>query len=227
MKLKCIKVIIVENHKFLVQMYNSVLRELESMGELGRFHISEARTYENGLALLQNLGNPSQGIDLAFLDLNISNLGQASHYEGIEIGMKVRSRFPEAKIMMMADYKNNYHINTTLRSIKPEGFFVMNDLDKEVLAPAVREALLDPPFYSKSVLKSLKKSNGHKFILDEWDERLLFELSQGRKMKDLPGILPLSLTAIEKRKRNLKSLFEIPGCDQNELLAKAREYGII
>lgn len=227
MKLKCLKVIIVENHNFLVQMYHSVLRELESLDEWGRFHISEGRTYENGLALLQNLGDPPQRIDLAFLDLNISNYCKSSHYEGMEIGMKVRSRFPEAKIMMMADYKNNYHINTTLRSIKPEGFFVMNDLDIEVLVRAVREALLDPPFYSKSVLKSLKKSTSHKFILDEWDERLLFELSQGRKMKDLPGILPLSLTAIEKRKRNLKLLFKIPGSDQKALLVKAREIGVI
>lgn len=227
MRLKYVRVVIIENHDFIVQMYHSVLRALGSSFENWRFQISEAKDYENGLALLNKLGQCGQGIDLAILDLNISISNRTSHYEGMEIGTKVRSRFEEAKIIIMADYKNNYQINSTLRYIKPEGFLIMTDLNSEILMLAVTEVLLDPPFYSKSVLKSLKKSNGHNFTLDEWDEKLLYELSLGRKMKDLPDILPFSLATIEKRKKNIKSRFGIEGSNHNQLMEKAREYGFI
>lgn len=220
-------VLIIENHYFIVQMFHSVLQELEKSIENWKFQFLEARDYERGLALLHTITGSTQNIDLAFLDLNISNSVRNSHSEGMEIAIKIRSRFPEAKIMIMADYKNNYHINTTLRYIKPEGLMIMTDLDNQVLAPAITDVLFDPPFYSKSVLKSLKKSKGHNFLLDEWDERLLYELSQGCKMKDLPSILPLTLTAIEKRKRNLKFLFGIEENDNEILLAKAKEFGFI
>jgi len=223
MKSTDIKVVIIENHPLILEMYHSVLGDLESSCENWSFNISEAIDYENSLILLNSLSE----IDLVFLDLNISDFERDSHTDGFNLGKKIRVKFPKAKIMVLADYKNNYHINIVLRYIKPEGFLVMTDLNKQILLPAITDVLVDPPFYSKKILKSLRKSKGHNFILDEWDERLLYELSRGTKMKDLPSILPLSLRAIEKRKQNIKSLFGITGGDNRQLLEKVREYGFI
>ena len=218
---------IIDNHPLIVQVYHTVLRNIESSQEGLKFKIEEAKCYDEALALLSTKEMRAQKIDLVFLGLNISTSQRGSNLRGEDIGVNIRSRFPEAKIMIKADSKNNYQINTILRSIKPEGFLIMTDVDMEVLRPAIIDVLTDPPFYSKSVLKSLWKSKGHNILLDEWDERLLYELSRGIKMKDLPEILPLSLTAIEKRKQNIKSLFGIVGRDNSQLLEKAKEYGFI
>jgi hypothetical protein len=46
-------------------------------------------------------------------------------------------------------------------------------------------------------------------------------------MKDLPKILPLSIAGIEKRKRNLKVIFDVEGQDDKALIMVAKEKGFI
>lgn len=220
-------IVIIDNHPLIVQVYKTVLRKIESSHERWSFKIEEAKSYDGALALLDKMEMRAQNIDLVFLDLHILTSRRESHLKGEDIGLNIRSRFPGAKIIIKADSKDNYQINKILRSLKPEGFLIMTDVDMEVLISAIIDVLNDPPFYSKSVLKFFWKSKGHNISLNEWDERLLYELSRGIKMKDLPEILPLSLTAIEKRKQNIKSLFGIAGGDNRQLLEKAREYGFI
>lgn len=220
------KVLIIDNYPLMVQVYKTVLRKIEFSHKLS-FKTEEAKSYEKGLALLSRMETRAQNIDLVFLDLHISTSQRDGYTEGRAIGLIIRKRFPRTKIMVKADYKNNFQINTILRSIKPEGFLIMADVDIEVLIHAIIDVLNDPPYYSRSVLKSFYKSKGHTILLDVWDERLLYELSRGIKMKDLPGILPFSLATIEKRKKNIKSRFGIEGSDDNQLLKKAREYGFI
>lgn len=220
------KVLIIDNYPLIVQVYKTVLRKIELIHALS-FKIEEAKSYEEGLALLSRMETRAQNIDLVFLDLHISFSQRDPYKVGQTLGLDIRKRFPRSKIMVKADFKNNYQINTILRSIKPEGFLIMADLDLEVLILAIIAVLNDPPYYSRSILKSFYKSKGHTLLLDVWDERLLYELSRGIKMKDLPGILPFSLATIEKRKKNIKSRFGIEGSDDIKLLEKAREYGFI
>ena len=46
-------------------------------------------------------------------------------------------------------------------------------------------------------------------------------------MKDLPDILPLSIAGIEKRKRNLKRIFNVNSTDDKELFSIAKEKGFL
>ena len=65
------------------------------------------------------------------------------------------------------------------------------------------------------------------YLLDDIDRRILYELSIGTKTKDLPALVPLSLTGIEKRKRLLKQIFDIDSTDDRELILAAKEKGFI
>ena len=46
-------------------------------------------------------------------------------------------------------------------------------------------------------------------------------------MKDLPNILPLSKAGIEKRKRQLKHIFNVTSLEDKQLLTVAKEKGFI
>lgn len=227
METKYIKTVIIDNHPLLVNAYRATMRKIESTSKKFNFIVEEIDSYDRTLALIDKKSDRAQNIDLAFLDLHISTSRRRSYLKGEAIGLKIRNLFPESKIIIKADSKDNYQINRMLRIVKPEGFLIMTDVDKEVLRTTIIDVLNDPPFYSKSVLKSFYKSKGHNISLSELDERLLYELSCGIKMKELPEILPLTLAALEKRKQNIKSLFGIEGRDNSMLLKKAREYGFI
>jgi hypothetical protein len=56
---------------------------------------------------------------------------------------------------------------------------------------------------------------------------MLYELSLGTRMKDLPNIVPLSIAGIEKRKRILKEVFDVEDQGDKALIMKARELGFI
>jgi hypothetical protein len=77
------------------------------------------------------------------------------------------------------------------------------------------------------VLQTIRNEMLNDLLLDKIDRRLLYELSIGTKTKDLPMMLPLSIAGVEKRKRNLKSIFDVSDLEDKELIAKAREKGFI
>ena len=220
-------IVIIDDYPLHIQVYQNILKDIESFDNRWSFKVYEAKSGDEALGLLAEMELASQPIDLVLLDLNIPHSKRRSHFNGEAIGLEIRSRFAAAKIIINAESKNNYQINTILRSIKPEGFLIMTDVDIEVVRSAIIDVLKNIQFFSKSALRSLSKSKGHSIPLDKWDEKLLYELSLGAKMKDLPEILPFSLAGIEKRKRNLKLLFGIEGQDNRLLLERAREYGLI
>ena len=83
------------------------------------------------------------------------------------------------------------------------------------------------PYYSKSVLELFRKQSSIDYRLDKIDRQLLYEMSIGTKMKDLPKIIPMSMAGLEKRKKHLKEIFEILNNDDRELILKAKEKGFI
>ena len=66
-----------------------------------------------------------------------------------------------------------------------------------------------------------------KIKIDKIDRQILYELSIGTRMKDLPKIVPLSIAGIEKRKRILKEVFDVEDQGDKALIMKARELGFI
>jgi hypothetical protein len=63
--------------------------------------------------------------------------------------------------------------------------------------------------------------------LDVFDKQILFHLSKGVKTKDLPTYIPLSLSAIEKRKLNIREILEVPGGTDVDLIREAKNKGVI
>ena len=64
-------------------------------------------------------------------------------------------------------------------------------------------------------------------FLSKIDRQLLYSLSLGTKMKDMPCEIPLSMAAIEKRKRVLKDIFEVETKADKDLISAAKEKGFI
>ena len=107
------------------------------------------------------------------------------------------------------------------------GFLIKNDITPLELLHTIQTILKDPPYYSKTVIKLLRDQVVNDFILDHYDRKILHELSIGTRMKDLPSVLPLSNAGIEKRKRNLKRMFNVKKLDDRQLLITAKEKGFI
>ena len=79
----------------------------------------------------------------------------------------------------------------------------------------------------EKMIEATKSVSTATYRLDKIDRQLLYEMSIGTKMKELPTIIPMSMAGIEKRKKHLKVIFEVDENDDRELILKAKEKGFI
>ena len=162
-----------------------------------------------------------------FLDISLPPSTDGTILSGEDLGIQIRQLIPKTRIIIATTYNDNYRIQIFLQSVNPDGLLIKNDINKEELITAIKTVLSNPPYYSKTVLNVMRKQITGDYMLDKIDRQLLHELSKGTKMNELPNIIPMSLAGLEKRKRNLKVIFNIPDEDDRVLLQIARTKGFI
>ncbi|HYD91891.1 MAG TPA: response regulator, partial [Flavobacterium sp.] len=83
-------------------------------------------------------------------------------------------------------------------------------------------------YLSNKIVKSLKDKVFDNYKLDNYDKQILMRLSEGIQTKNIPNYVPLSLSAIEKRKAQMKNmLLQGRGGDDHELIEAIKKMGIL
>ncbi len=223
---KVYKVLLIDDHPIILEVYKMAIKNASLSIENAAFKIETA---ENSDIALQKIAiaSESDGFDIIFLDIKLPPSSDGEILSGEDIGVEINQLLPNAKIIISTTFNDNYRVQNILKNVNPDGFLIKNDIDTEELVQAIKTVIFDPPYYSKSVIKLLRKQISSDYLLDKIDRQLLHELSIGTKMKDLPDVLPMSIAGIERRKRQLKEMFNVEDCEDRELIIKAKEMGFI
>ena len=118
-------------------------------------------------------------------------------------------------------------INNIIKNINPSGLVIKNDLTFDELIFAFDKIMKSESYYSQTVIKLVGQAQYNNIELDAFDKQILFHLSKGVKTKDLPLYIPLSLSAIEKRKLNIRELLEVKEGNDIDLINEAKTKGVI
>ena len=81
-------------------------------------------------------------------------------------------------------------------------------------------------YYSQSVVKMLNQSPHNSIEIDEFDKQILFHLSKGTEVEEMPQYIPISITEIEKRRTSLKELLKIRSGSDDDLVKEAKSKGL-
>ncbi len=227
MENKIISVIIIDDHPLIIASYKTALNYYSEHNKAIVFEVETAHDCKSGIDLINDFNKRKKEVDLIFLDIQLPPSDDRKLLSGEDLGLRINKSLPEAKIIVSTTFNDNYRVHNILKSLSPTGFLIKNDITPEELIEAIDTVINDPPYYSKSIIKLLSKQITNNFLLDSIDRKILYELSIGTKMKDLPNIVPLSIAGIEKRKRHLKIVFNVDSTDDRGLLLKAREKGFI
>ena len=220
------KVLIIDDHPLIIDSYKSALHFLSAKNDQLDFKIDIAADCDSAVEKIASQANNNK-FDLIFLDIKLPPSKDGNILSGEDLGIKIKELLPKVKIIVSTTYNDNYRLYGIFTSINPDGFLIKNDVSAKQLVSAIKVVILDPPYYSKTVIQMLRKQLSTEFVLDRVDRKILYELSVGTKMKDLPSTLPLSIAGIEKRKRHLKEIFDVVKKDDRELLKKAKDSGFI
>ena len=220
--IKKYKVLIVDDHPMVAENYKNAFIEASTEDNEIDFNIIIAHSSDRAMEIIEN-----EILDIVFLDIKLPPSSDGKILSGEDLGIKINKKHPKAKIIIATTFNDNFRINSIMKNINPDGFLIKNDIDIKEIITAIKRVVSNPPYYSQTVNKYFRRQSTNDYPVDKIDRQLLYELSIGTKMKDLPNILPLSIAGIEKRKRHLKVIFEVEGQDDKALIMVAREKGFI
>ncbi|WP_338357335.1 response regulator transcription factor [Yeosuana marina] len=214
-------ILLVDDHPLITSAYESAFSVLEKQWPIS-FEIDTAHDFMSALNALSK-----KTYDLVFLDVQMPTLEQEGIYSGEDLGVQIRERFPGTKLVMVTTFNDHYRIHSVIEQVSPDGFLIKNDLTPEELQQAIWRLVNDPPYYSKTVVQSMRQFLSNDFILDQTDRKLLYFLSKGANLQEIADLLSLSRAAIAKRKQHLKEIFNVESGESLALLEKARKKGFI
>ena len=220
-------VLIIDDHPLITEAYITALNYYSKHNETIHFSIQTAHDCDSGRKLIKKALKSEKHKYIVFLDMKLPQSKDGKILSGEDLGLLIRELLPNPIIIVSTTFNDNFRIHSILKNINPEGLLIKNDITPLELLQTIRIVINNPPYYSKTVLKLLRDQVVNDFILDQYDRKILYELSIGTRMKDLPDLLPLSIAAIEKRKRNLKRVFNVKKLDDRHLIVSARERGFI
>jgi len=220
------KVLIIDDHPLICDAYVNALHQVMKQNQEISMQIESVENCDAAKEKILNSWT-NDSWDLVFLDIRLPASKDRRILSGEDLGELIRENHPLAKIIVATTFNDNYRIQNIFKSLNPEGFLIKNDLDPKELVDAIVKIMQGGVHYSQTVSNLMRLKMHRNINIDKIDRQILFELSLGTKMKDLPNIVPLSIAGIEKRKRILKEVFDVEDQGDKALILKAKELGFI
>lgn len=219
-----LKILMIDDHPMIIEGYQNTI--LSSKRDDQEYHIDIANDCDAALDFI-NRSLSSKPYDVLFIDIRIPPSSDGKITSGEDLAKHARNLLINAKIIILTMFNESYRIHNILKTINPEGFLIKSDLTSKELANAFQSIMLNPPYYSSTVNTVLRKTITSDIVVDDKNRQILHLLSQGVKTKNLSEHMGLSLSAIEKRKKQLKMLFSIEDGEDETLLNEARKKGFL
>lgn len=218
-----LRVLVVDDHPMTILGYTTMMNSLESDFY---FDIDSALNCDDVLEKIKRC--QALFYDIVFLDIRIPPASDGSVLCGESLGLKIRRKFNNTKIIVHTALIENVRIFSILNSLKPDGLVIKSDLDADVFQNLMNSVVEGSYYFSEQITTLIKNFNGNdNRFLDSSDLKILYHLSKGELMKNLPNVVPLSLATIERRKKRLKIILGIPFGSDRELLEISKDMGFI
>ena len=216
-------ILIVDDHPFIIEGYKNAITRYNPKDF--EFLISQAKDCESAYNIITN---PDTIVfDIAFLDISMPPYEEKGIYNGEDLAKLISEYMPSCKIILLTMYTELLKIKTIIKTINPRGLVIKNDLTFDELLFAFDKVIKGKTYYSESVVKMLNLSEEDTIEIDQFDKQILFHLSKGTKLNDIPQYIPISLGAIERRKINLKELLKVEEGSDIELVREAKNRGLL
>ncbi len=219
------KILIVDDHPMVVDGYIRLLSE--SCFQKNKSNFIKSYNCEDAYnKIFLNL-KQQVNINLALLDVSLPPYKEFNINSGVDLALLIREKFTNCKIIILTMHSEPLTVDKIIKKINPEGFVCKNDVNSESF-PFIYKKIIDGEIIqSQTIIESQRELFKKNINWDNHDNEILILISQGVKNINLPNYIPLSMSAIEKRKANIKDqLLKGKGSDK-DLVSKAVKLGLL
>ena len=222
MEKEVLNVLIIDDHRMFTKQLKDTIQEV---GEKESIHIKTIEVHSS--ILVMDLLERTSAIDFVFLDIKLPTMVERDIITGEDIGLLIKKEYPECKIAIVTTYNESYRIGTLIKQIDPAAFLVKSDLDPREIYFIIRNILTGIKYYSPTALKVMESYMRNDYNIDAIDRRILYELACGANLSEISEIVPLSRSALAKRKSQLRIRLNVNSTENRKLIETAKELGLI
>ncbi|MDO1501765.1 response regulator [Winogradskyella maritima] len=222
--MKHLNILMVDDHPIILEGYQNVLMATKEDDQTLLF---DTANNCDMASIMINRSAEGTHYDVCFFDISLPASQDGKYASGEDLAMLAKKKLPHAKIIILTMFNETFRIHNIIKEINPDGFLIKSDLTSMELADAFQHILKSPPYYSSTVNNYVKKTITSEIYVDDINRKILHLLSQGIKTRSLLEYIPLSMSAIEKRKKQLKLLFSVEDGKDETLLYEAKEKGFL
>jgi len=218
---KELDILIIDDHHSIIEGYKNVLSKIKDY----KLRILKANSCDQAVKAI-NKAKQSKPFEVVFIDIQLPPSQDGTITSGEDLAQLINKESPETKIIISTMFDSPHRLNNILKTVPHNGILIKSDSTSKIILKAFETILQGKQFYSKTVQKIKDKIILNDELLDEYHKKIIFHLSKGVMTKNLVDYIPLSLSAIEKRKNYIKQLFNVNG-DDEQLLLEAKKRGFI
>src|SRR5690606_2073909 len=215
------RLLIVEDHILLGEGYRQVLEEIVPKSELV---IDEVRDCQSAYEILHKR---DRKYDLILLDLNLPPYYSKNLESGEDLIPLIKEFHKGSKLLVVTSHSKSIILYDLLRIHQPHGLLVKSDVSREELRVAIEHVMNGAEFRSDAVTHAMELIRSQDGYLDFHNRQIITLIAKGIKTKSMTKYLPLSTSAIDKRKAQIKDYFLISSGSDEDILREARKIGLI
>lgn len=221
---KDLNLLIVDDHPMIVDGYCTIFNNLV---EGYNFNIYCAYNSEEAFKIIDQNSKLKNKIDIALIDVSLPPYKEEKILCGGDLAKVFKEKFPTSKVIMITMHHEGIIIDKIITKVDPEGFINKSDVGFDTFSNVFKVILEGEKFISKTIQSSIEELNNKKFDFDSIDYEIISLLEKGIKTKDIPYYIPLTLSAIEKRKAKIKFQVLNHSGNDNELIERVRKLNLI
>lgn len=221
---KTYRILIIEDDLITLDAYKNTLFHIQEQSEDFLFSIGTSKdcptAYDRIIQAIN--GTP---YDLIFLDIRLPTSIGHKIRSGEDLGELIRKEMPSAKLIVLTSHFHTAPLNAIWVKLKPDAFVVKSDITATDFISLVEKVIDNKNFYSNRITTLMRQQLANKNMLDDLDLKILLELANGSKMKELMALLPLSKSGIEKRRTIIKEKYGDKYMSDRDMILYSSEHG--
>ena len=216
-------ILIIDDHPTQVDAYQSIFELALDAVEFTFYKYSSLReAYEFAMNNKQ-----AQDVDLALLDLNMPVCDELGLYNGVDLARVFQKQMPRTRFCFITSHYEALILYDLYQEFHPAAILVKTDFDGAQLESHFQDIVKTQQTFSPTFIRAKKKIASSDVLLDSLNRKIIKKLAEGFPSKDLPEMIDLSMSAIDKRKSRLKLFFHTENKSDNYLVLEARKQGLI
>eukprot|EP00388_Colpodella_angusta_P010535 GDKJ01027403.1.p3 GENE.GDKJ01027403.1~~GDKJ01027403.1.p3 ORF type:complete len:219 (-),score=20.51 GDKJ01027403.1:2913-3569(-) len=216
-----LQVLMVDDHPPIIEGYKSILA-YNPYGYV--LNTTEAYSCETAYRAIVKA---EEQFDLVFLDLTLPPYPEKNLNSGEDLVAVAKKYHPQAKVVVLTSHSESIYLFKVGKNKTLDGILVKSDFRASDLVDAFGIIVKGGTYFSPTIVKHQKMWEEKSKVMDNYNRQILLLLSRGVKTKNLPNLLHLSKSAIDKRKAIIKQIFGIDKGTDEDILNEARKQGLI